>query len=54
MAHEIQAEGRKCRAAMAEMEVKVCIVLALMLLEEEDVNRKSRHMLDLNFRSPVY
>lgn len=51
MAHEIQAEGRKWRAATAEMEDKVCIVLAYMLLEEEDANRKPRHMLDINLRS---
>lgn len=35
-----------------EMEDEVCIVLAYMLLEEEDANRKPRHMLQINFKEP--
>lgn len=50
MAHEIRAEGRKWRATTAETEDKVRIVLAYMLLEREDANRKPRHMLDIDLK----
>lgn len=34
-------------------QIKVCIALAYTLFREEDVNRKSLHMLDVKCRSPV-
>lgn len=48
MTSKIQMKGAVSKEQLCQRKRKVCVALAYMLLEEEDINRKSPHMLDVN------